>query len=85
MQVSESQGRRRRTRERNPGAFGCPGSSITGDGSGPIALDGGLNFEKMIPHRPHSTAASCSNPHFGQADDAGRLIGADGTGIPVNV
>ena len=75
----------RKTREKIPSWFGCAGSSENVDGSGSIFLDGDLTFEKTIPHRWHSTAASCSNPHFGQAEVAGLWYGEGGNGIPATL
>ena len=64
--VSEIQGRMRNTRDTNPGVAACVVVSVSAIGGVSTAGTDGLNLEKTIPQRRHSSPSSCSNPHLGQ-------------------
>jgi hypothetical protein len=66
VSVSETQGRTRNTRDKDPDFAGCVVASGPVIGRSSTAGSGGLNLEKTIPQRRQSGPSSCSNPHFGQ-------------------
>ena len=66
MSVSETQGRTRNIRDKNPFVAGCVVVSVPVIDGSSTAGTGGLNLEKTILQRRHSGPFSCSNPHFGQ-------------------